>query len=261
MGTGMQKPPSRRELASELALGAAAKPLNIGLLLVVAAGGLAVGAPAVIAVAVAVLIYLVACTRTFFDADEADKLAERRRTQRRRALQDSQPKVDLGALAPEIAQPVREAYTVAERIRMAIEQAQLPYTEVSEAVDSLLELMEASARRAQLLDDGLRDTPVEGIERRIAQLQGSGKTELLDALAQQLKVQQKMQAQLGKFTDQMERVVVELETIRGNLLSVSASTDASNQQRIAEEVRSLRDEVGLLSTSMSDAFEQGRAVA
>ena len=41
----------------------------------------------------------------------------------------------------------------------------------------------------------------------------------------------------------MERIVVELETIRGSLISVSASTDADNQQRLADRVRGLRDEM------------------
>jgi hypothetical protein len=54
----------------------------------------------------------------------------------------------------------------------------------------------------------------------------------------------------------MERMVVELDTIRGSLVSVSASTDAGNQQRIAGDVRSLRDELGALASGMSEAFEE-----
>jgi hypothetical protein len=83
----------------------------------------------------------------------------------------------------------------------------------------------------------------------------------VDALENQLTVQQKMEAQLHRFSDQMERVVVELDTIRGNLVSVSASTDSGNQQRIASDVRSLRDEVGALSSGMEEAFGQQQTVA
>ena len=88
-----------------------------------------------------------------------------------------------------------------------------------------------------------------------SQLEGSGKTELIDALQHQHAVQRKMQAQLERFYDEMERMVVELDTIRGSLVSVSASTDAGNQQRIAGDVRSLRDELGALASGMSEAFE------
>ena len=66
-----------------------------------------------------------------------------------------------------------------------------------------------------------------------------------------------MESQLARFYDEMERMVVELDTIRGSLVSVSASTDAANQQRIAGDVRSLRDELDALSSGMSEAFEQG----
>jgi hypothetical protein len=67
-------------------------------------------------------------------------------------------------------------------------------------------------------------------------------------------VQRRMQAQLERFGDEMERMVVELDTIRGSLVSVSASTDTGNQQRIASDVRSLRDQLDALASGMSEAF-------
>jgi hypothetical protein len=51
-----------------------------------------------------------------------------------------------------------------------------------------------------------------------------------------------MGAQLERFYGAMERILVELDTVRGNLVSVSASTDAANQHRVADDVRSLREE-------------------
>ena len=94
---------------------------------------------------------------------------------------------------------------------------------------------------------------------RLRELEGSGKTELIEALEHQLTVQRKMAAQLESFDDQMERIAVELDSIRGSLLSVSASTDVANQQRLAGDVRALRDELGSLAEGMSEAFEE-RAV-
>jgi hypothetical protein len=115
--------------------------------------------------------------------------------------------------------------------------------------------MEQSARRAQLLHEALVETPPQRIARRLAELQGSGKTELIEALEHQLGVQRKVAAQLERFYDEMERVVVELDTVRGTLVSLSASTDAANQQRLAADVRGLRDELGALASGMSEAYE------
>ena len=129
-------------------------------------------------------------------------------------------------------------------------------TEVSSEVDALVTLMDQSAQRAQLLYEALDESPPQRVEARLRELQGSGKTELVDALTHQLTLQRKMGSQLGRFYDEMERMVVELDTIRGSLVSVSASTDAGNQQRIASDVRSLRDELGALASGMSEAFEQ-----
>ena len=70
-----------------------------------------------------------------------------------------------------------------------------------------------------------------------------------------LTVLARMQKQLERFFDEMERILVELETVRGNLVSVSASTDSANQQRLAADVRGLRDEVGAVAEGMSEAYE------
>ena len=48
---------------------------------------------------------------------------------------------------------------------------------------------------------------------------------------------------------------MELDTVRGNLVSVSASTEAANQERLAGDVRALREEVGAVAAGMSEAYE------
>jgi uncharacterized RDD family membrane protein YckC len=159
------------------------------------------------------------------------------------------------ALAPEIQRHVTDAGEADARIREAIQRAELPYTEVGREVDSLLAVIGRSAQRAQLLREALHDTPVAKIEGRLRELANTDKHELIDALEQQLEVQRRMQWQLDHFNDEMERIVVELETIRGSLLNVSASTDVENQQRLAEQVRALRDEISSVATGMSAAFD------
>jgi hypothetical protein len=253
------RPYSRGEFAGALAANAAAKPFNIALLVATLGGGVAVGASFVVALVVALLVYAAAAGRTFLDDEEADRVLAGERSRRRAALEQGRARLDPATLAPPIGQRLAEARATEVRIRDAIERAELPYAEVSTEVDGLVTLMEQSARRAQLLHEVLTETPPERIERRLAQLEGSGKAELIDALAHQLTVQRKVAAQLERFYDEMERVVVELDTVRGTLVSVSASTDAANQQRLASDVRVLRDEVGALAAGMSEAYDQQAA--
>jgi hypothetical protein len=250
------RPPTREELAAALAANAASKPFNIAVLLVVFGAGLAVGAPLPLAFLVALVIYAAAAARTMFDGDEAERVAATRREGRRAALARGRAALDPETLAPPIARRLQEARSAEARIKDAIRRAELPYAEVSDEVDGLVGLMEQSAGRAQLLHEVLDETPPAAIERRLDELEGSGKAELIDALRQQLAVLRRVDAQLARFYDEMERVVVELETVRGTLVSVSASTDTANQQRLAAEVRGLRDELVAVSSGMSEAYEQ-----
>jgi uncharacterized RDD family membrane protein YckC len=159
------------------------------------------------------------------------------------------------SVSPDIERYVTSARKAEGRIREAIEQAELPYAEVAGEVDSLLVVMERSTHRAQLLHDALGDTPVASVEARLNELAGTDRRELIEALEQQLDVQRRMQSQLDRFKDEMERLVVELETIRGSLLNVSSSAYADNQQRMADRVRGLRDEMSAVATGMSAGFD------
>ena len=42
--------------------------------------------------------------------------------------------------------------------------------------------------------------------------------------------------------------------MRGNLLTVSASTDVANQQRLADDVRELRDEMSSIADGVIEAY-------
>jgi hypothetical protein len=65
-----------------------------------------------------------------------------------------------------------------------------------------------------------------------------------------------MQGQLERFYDEMERMVVELDTIRGSLLSVSATEGTTAQRRLAGEVRDLRERMGTMADGMAEAFDE-----
>jgi hypothetical protein len=251
-----EKPYSREEYAGALVANAVAKPFNVGLAVATIAAGSFLGPSFILALVVGLVIYAIAAARTFFDEDEAQAVLARERAEHRATLMSARSRIDANMLAPGVRHHLIAARRIEAKIRDAIERAELPYTEVSTEVDALVTLMDQSAGRAQLLYEALDESPPARVEARLAQLQGSGKAELIEALSHQLTVQRKMESQLARFYDEMERMVVELDTIRGSLVSVSASTDAANQQRIAGDVRSLRDELDALSSGMSEAFEQ-----
>lgn len=253
-----EKPYSREQYAGALVANAVAKPFNVVLAVVtIGVTTIVVGASFVVALVVGLAIYALAAAWTFFDEDEAATVLARERGERQQAVASARTRMNPATLAPDVRRHLLAARAIEDRIRDAIERAQLPYTEVSAEVDALVTLMDHSAGRAQLLYEALDESPPERVEARLGELYGSGKAELIDALVQQLTVQRKIESQLARFYDEMERMVVELDTIRGSLVSVSASTDAGNQQRIAGDVRSLRDELGALASGMSEAFEEG----
>ena len=259
MSSPARQPYSRGEFAGALVANAVAKPFNIALLVGTMGAAVLVGAQVLVALLAALAVYAIAVAWTFFDHAEAEAVLARVRAERREQLRAGSVRLDPRTLAPEVRRHLLDARAIEGRIRDAIERAQLPYEEVSAEADELVTLMELSASRAQLLYEALDESPPARVEARLRELEGSGKAELIAALEHQLSVQRKMQAQLESFYDQMERVVVELDTIRGSLLSVSASTDVANQQRLAGDVRALRDELGSLAEGMSEAFEERAA--
>lgn len=259
MAPPAKQPYSRGEFAGALIANATAKPFNIVLLIGTMGAGVLVGGTVAVALLAALTVYAIAVARTFFDSGEADAVLKRVRGERRAAVAAGTKRLDPATLAPDVRRHLLAARAIEERIRNAIERAELPYEEVSTEVDALVSLMELSASRAQLLHEALDDSPPSRVAARLRELEGSGKTELIGALEHQLTVQRKMQAQLESFYDQMERVAVELDSIRGSLLSVSASTDVGNQQRLAGDVRALRDELDSLAEGMSEAFEDRAA--
>jgi hypothetical protein len=256
---GELEPYQRDDFRNALIANAAAKPFNVAVLVATTAAGVAVGGSVPVVLIVALLVYLAACTRTFFDGDEADRVLARERAERRKRIAGPRRRLDMDALAAPIRVHVLEARGRERRIRDAIERAELPYSEVSDEVDGFVRGMEHTAGRAQLLHDALADAPVAQVEARLAEVRdrpGGGAPELVDALEHQLAVQRRMEVQLQRFYDEMERIVVELDTVRGNLVSVSASSDAGTQEQLASEVRSLRERIGAVADGIGEAYER-----
>jgi hypothetical protein len=250
------RPYSRSEFNRALLANALTQPFNVVLLALVLIAGLVLNAFLPV-LAVGIVVYGIAAARTYFDEDEANKVLAQERGRRREAL-------DAGRLDPrELAEPIAGLLTAAHqreaRIRDAIDRAELPYEEVSAEVDRFIRAMEDGARRAQLLYEALAETSPASVEQRLAQVRADPtKAELTAALESQLVVLRRMEIQLQRFYDEMERVLVELDTVRGNLVSVSASSERANQERLAGDVRALREEVGAVAAGMSEAYETPR---
>ena len=64
-----------------------------------------------------------------------------------------------------------------------------------------------------------------------------------------------MERQLQRFFTEMERLLVELDTVRGQIVSVSAAEGAGQSDQLASEVRALREEMGAIADGMAAAYE------
>jgi hypothetical protein len=249
------RPYTRGQYNRALILNALTAPFGVLVAAGVLVAGILLGAFAFL-LPVAIVLYVAAAVRTYLDRDVQDEVLERERAGRRQRLDHGEPDHDLSQFSPRIADLMARALEKDTRIRAAIDRAELPYQEVSDEVDRFLATMWQTAGRAELLCEGLRDTPPESVARRLETVRAAepAKAELVDALSQQLAVQQKMEAQLLRFYDQMEQMLVELDTVRGHLITVSASTEADSQERLADDVRDLRVEMGAVAEGMAAAY-------
>jgi hypothetical protein len=250
-----RRPYSRGEYNRALIANALLSPFNIVLLATILIVGILLGI-VVPLLPVAVVVYLAGAARTYFDDDAAQKVLERERTRRSASASGRAKALPQQKLAPPIAQLVDEARRREVRIRDAIERAELPYDEVATEVDGFLVATEGTARRAQLLYEALEDTPPERVAARLESVRSDPeRAELADALSTQLETLQRMERQLARFYAELERIIVELDTVRSQLVSMSASTETAQQDRLAGEVRELRERMGAVAEGMAAAYE------
>jgi hypothetical protein len=232
-------------------------PFNVVLLAVVLIVGILLGIFAY-ALPIGAVLYLAGAVRTYFDEDAANKVLAREKASHRKQVEAGRAKVKPEDFAPPIARLLGEARMRERRIGDAIERADLPYEEVSEEIDRFVAAMDSTAGRAELLYEALADTPPDGVEARLASVRrDGGQPELEEALATQLTTLRRMEKQLDKFFSEMERILVELDTVRSQLVSVSASSEAGVQTELAADVRALRERVGASAEGMAAAFDSG----
>ena len=262
MPSQLQRPPTRAELNRLLIGNALTKTWpNVLLPAGLAVAGLLVGLELAFLLPVAVVAWLALSAVTYFDADEAERVAQRDRARRRGALEAGR-RVDLRRLAPPVAGHLHQVLAQEARIREAITRADLPFSEVSDEVDTFVRAAEKTAGRAELLYEYLAEQNPGHVHMRYQQIQASGdpsKKALAEALWTQLQALNRAQKELEQFYTEMERIAVELGNIRGQLLSVSAASEGAAQRQLASDVRDLREQMGAVAEGMNEALAETSA--
>jgi seryl-tRNA synthetase len=196
---------------------------------------------------------------TFFDADEAQRVGDELYGERRRPAAT----LDVGALDPRIAAPVRQARDTATAIREAIAQADHPFDDVAGDVDALVAAMDTSARRAQLIASTLDQQEragqdAESLGRTIAGLRARAQDADVRALIGDLEAQReataRLEEKLDRFEVGMQRICASLGLLRTRLVEMSASEEEAAQRELARQSRELRERTDLLAESMAEVF-------
>jgi hypothetical protein len=265
MAADLDRPPTRAELNRLLIANALTKPLpNVVVPAAVAIAGIVLGIAA-IGIAVGVVAWLALAATTYLDGDEAARVAGEQRARRRAAVDKRTPRVNPESLAPPVGEHLRQVLTQEARIREAIERADLPFEEVSTEVDGFVRVAEKTAERAELLYEYLADENPDRVARRLDEVKreaaagDASKQPLVDALTTQVHALDRAQHKLSDFYIEMERVAVELGNIRGQLLSVSAASEAESQRDLAQGVRDLREQIGAVADGMSEVLDAAPA--
>jgi hypothetical protein len=243
---------TRKELGRELAVNATFKPVNVAAPAAVVVVGLLLGVP-VVALPVAVLLYVVLWLQTFFDNKEAERVGKRVYGGAPRAAA-----LDAATLDPQIARPLEQARATAASIRAAVQEADQPLDDVVGDVDALVTAMETSAKRAQLIATTLKGQDVAALDRDIARRS----TDLdpdVRALVEDLRAQRasitRLQDKLDRFQVGMERICASLGLLRTSVAEMSASEEEAAQRELGAQARELRQRTDLLAQSMAEAFD------
>jgi len=238
-----------------LAVNAATTPSAVVTGAGVAVAGLVLGVPWLLPLAAVVYVALAALT--FFDADEADKVAAKLRPAGG-ASAVGVGRLDPGTLAPRIGRWLESARLEERRIREAIGESELDLVDLSREVDGLVVALDVIAGRAQRLADYGRTTDRRDVlarrDRAAAEVAAGDATSapLVEALEQQLATFARMEKQLNRFDVEMEHVVTTLQLLRGQVVEMGVETAGLGEEKLAERARSLREQVGAASAAMSE---------
>jgi hypothetical protein len=247
---------TRKTLQRELVLNAATKPVAVAVAASVAVAALVLGTPWLLPVAVA--IYAALVLTTLFDAKEVERVA--RKAYGRDATKPGRP-ATARALAPEVSSLVERAHVEEARIRRAIADSGLPFTDVAVEVEYLLSDLERNAQRANTLLAYLGEQRPFQLQRQLQALRAGGSDDpsapsrdrAAAAVEHQLAVGEQLRSEYGRFTAEIEHVVASLGAIHGELVRITVAEDAFARESVAEQVRELRRRVTAVAEGMDEA--------
>ena len=232
-------PYSRSAYRRALVLNAMTDSLSVVAAAVILIAGLLFGA-LTLAVPLALIVYAGGATRAFFDDDTGRRVLDHERAKRRKALDRGTATLDLEFPLPAsvTSSPAPTRHATGSTRRSTAPSCRTPRSR--SRWTSSWRPWSRPPRRAQLLDEGLSAAPPATVASRLEAVRRRGhpsQAELVAALEYQLSVQRKMEKQLARFHDQMDRMLVELDTVRGNLISVSASRRPTSSSAPAGRAR------------------------
>jgi hypothetical protein len=251
---------TRKTLQRELVFNAATKPLAVAVTAAVAVAAFVLGTPWLLAVAVAVYVSL--ALTTLFDPDEAQRVG--RETYRRAAPGHARRELP-GGLAPEISSLVARAHVEEERIRHAIADSRVPFTDVAVEVEYLMSELERHARRAQVIIVYLGEQRPFQLQRQLQALR-AGATEspaaaesrdrAAAAVEHQIEVGEHLRAEYVRFTAEIEHLVASLGAIHGELVRINVAEDGLGREQVTEQVRELRRRVNAVAEEIGEAVDE-----
>jgi hypothetical protein len=251
---------TRDSLKRELVVNAATKPVAIAVPAVVAVAAFVLGAPWLLAVALA--LYLGLAGATFFDADEATRVGEAAyaRVEGRNAVRELPSGLD-----PSVSVLLERARAEERRIRDTVSATGVAPDSVNSEVSALTAEMERIATRAQAIRSYLAEQRPDEVKRRLGELRGApgsgadadgARARAASALEAQLRLGETMRAELGRFEAEMEHLIATLGIVHGQLVRMSVAADTHLQGAVARELADLRERVGAFADGMRDAVSQ-----
>lgn len=255
---------TRGDLRRVLAVNAATKPTTIAVPTALIIAGIVLGLSALM-VPLALLVFAGLFATTFFDSDEAEKVGKATYADAEAGRSKAAIEARAGeSYAPEIATALDAAREQERCIKEAVDSADMPFTEVSTEVDSLMREMERIAKKAQTVYAYMAAQNPDATRRRVRQLRdGNGRGQAAvagkraaDALEAQLHVQEALSEQLERFLAEMEHLTASLGVVHGQMVRMSVAEESLMQDELAGQVRELRDRVGAVAEGLNEAFSQ-----
>jgi hypothetical protein len=234
---------TRRVLARELVINAASRPLNVAVPLgvLVAASVLTLWL-----VPLALLAYAGLVLATLLDGDAAESVGRGVYARNHRAL----PEPRYRALSESAAASLGLAHDAERQIRSTLDESPIPFPEIEVEVNGLVHELENLARHVDRLSRYLGDEDEAALRARLER----ANPVVAATLQQQFHARTQLSLRVARFEAQMEQIAATLGLVHVQILRMTAAEEASAQTRVAEQIRSLRDEVDATAAAFDEAY-------